>query len=356
MTGVQTCALPISSLPGTGSTLLRRGSDLGTPGGGAGHAPSGVPLSLSLPQTAPASQAAQVLSPPSLPTLETTGMPLEGGSGRLEGELIEPAAPLSSALLLSQARLAGPSPQSGRHEQKGLGLGGFQTNSLVGMLCSPSPIEAVAGGDTAGPCPPAGPTAAPVAGEGEGLAGLLRSPAAGSLRSPDSGVEPDCPAKTTRLPGSDAAKSPASRKRVREGVPLGEADRNAQADLAGVSRPLRKRRPGGAVEPREVRVLFSHSMRSAARARQEKIVRKLGGQVVGDDRGPLDGFTHFVVPAPGKGGSNFRRSRDALIALARGLPIVSENWLQGCEAAHAFLDGAEFLLHDPSAEIGRAHV
>ena len=332
--------------------MVRDCSGLDMPAEGAGRAPSGVPLSLSLPQTAPASQAVRALSPPSLPTLETTGMPLEGGSDRLEGELPEPAAPPSSALLLSQARLAGPSPQSGRHKQEGLGLGlgGFQTNSLVGILCSPPPIEAVVGGDRAGPCPPVSPTTARVASQGEGLAGLLRSPAAGSLRGPDSSIEPNSPAETTRLPRSDAAKSPASGKRAREGMPLEEADRNAPADLAGVSRPLRKRRPGGAVEPCEVRVLFSHSMRSAARARQEKIVRKLGGQVVGDDRGPLDGFTHFVVPAPGKGGSNFRRSRDALIALARGLPIVSENWLQSCEAAHAFLDGAEFLLHDPSAE------
>ena len=100
-----------------------------------------------------------------------------------------------------------------------------------------------------------------------------------------------------------------------------------------------------------VRVLFSHSMRSAARTRQERIVLKLGGQVVtGTDRGPLDGFTHFVVPAPERGGSSFRRSRDALVALAKGIPIVSENWLQSCEAARTFLDGADFLLHDPAAE------
>ena len=346
----------LSSLPGTGGASLGDGAGLDTPAGGAGRASSGAPLSLSLPQTAPASQAAKALSPPSQPALETRDVPLEGGSGRLEGEVPEAAAPSSSALLLSQARPAGPSPQSGRREREGLGmgLGGFQTNALVGILYSPSPAEtgagAGAGGDGAGPRPPASPAVAPAADEDGELAGLLRSPAAGGLHGPDGGVEPERPAGTARLPSSGAVESPVSGKRARESAPLGEADRNAPAGLAGGSRSLRKRRPGGAVEPHEVRVLFSHSVRSSARARQEKIVRKLGGQVVGGDRGPLDGFTHFVVPAPGKEGSNFRRSRDALVALARGLPIVSENWLLSCEAAHTFLDGADFLLQDPSAE------
>ncbi|KAF4519805.1 hypothetical protein B566_EDAN006819 [Ephemera danica] len=73
---------------------------------------------------------------------------------------------------------------------------------------------------------------------------------------------------------------------------------------------------------------------------QEKIVKKLGGEVVGTIP---DGNCVLVV-------RNLGRTLKVLSMLARGLPIVKENWILDCQKARKFLDPWLYLIHDKPAE------
>ena len=76
------------------------------------------------------------------------------------------------------------------------------------------------------------------------------------------------------------------------------------------------------VESRQVRVLYSTTLDKSLKASMTKIVKRLGGSVE-DKEGP--DFTHFVTLQPtaaGQADRGFKKSINALIALAAGVPLT----------------------------------
>jgi hypothetical protein len=71
----------------------------------------------------------------------------------------------------------------------------------------------------------------------------------------------------------------------------------------------------------------------------EKIVKKLGGEMVDS----VYDCTHLVT-------DQVRRTVKFLCGVARGVLIVTPDWLEQCKVAGTFLDGNSFLVHDEANE------
>ncbi|KAL0023275.1 hypothetical protein WJX77_002228 [Trebouxia sp. C0004] len=105
-----------------------------------------------------------------------------------------------------------------------------------------------------------------------------------------------------------------------------------------------------ATDTKQVRVLYSTTLEKSKKASMSKIVKRLGGSVE-DKEGPE--FTHFVTlhpTSPGQTDRGFKKSINALIALAAGRPIVSDSWIDACGRSGSFVDPVDHLLMDTTAQ------
>jgi hypothetical protein len=107
-----------------------------------------------------------------------------------------------------------------------------------------------------------------------------------------------------------------------------------------------KRRRAGS-DGGDVRVLMSSSLPAPeARKLRDKLSR-LARVTVLDDKDESLGFTHFLMSSTAGG---FKRTRNALAALATGRPIVAPSWVEACVAAGTVVDASAHLLQDVEAE------
>ncbi|KAI4317665.1 hypothetical protein L6164_025516 [Bauhinia variegata] len=98
--------------------------------------------------------------------------------------------------------------------------------------------------------------------------------------------------------------------------------------------PSRKRR-----DMNDVRILYSNHLDEDIVRHQKKILARLGASVASS----ITDATHFVA-------DQFVRTRNMLVAIASGKPVVTHLWIESCGQASCFIDEKNYILRDSKKE------
>ncbi|CAC5396244.1 MDC1 [Mytilus coruscus] len=132
--------------------------------------------------------------------------------------------------------------------------------------------------------------------------------------------------KRGRSNDENVSETPAKKSRVKE-----QSTPKQNKTLAVNSPSLRRK----SVEPNKPKVMFT----GVVDEHGQKIIKELGGEFVNS----VQECTHLVT-------DKVRRTVKFLCCLARGIPIVTLQWIESCKQSAMFVDCHKFLVKDTATE------
>ncbi|VDI21232.1 Hypothetical predicted protein [Mytilus galloprovincialis] len=133
--------------------------------------------------------------------------------------------------------------------------------------------------------------------------------------------------KRGRNSDENVSETPAKKSRVTE-----EQSTPKQINTSAVSSPSLRRK---SVEPNKPKVMFT----GVVDEHGQKIIKELGGEFVNS----VQECTHLVT-------DKVRRTVKFLCCLARGIPIVTLQWIESCKQSAMFVDCHKFPVKDTATE------
>ena len=153
--------------------------------------------------------------------------------------------------------------------------------------------------------------------------------------------------KKTASPAKPAEASPPAAKAGRGQKRPAAASVDVAANPAAAEEDggVKRRRAGS--DSGDVRILMSSNLPVAEARKLRDKLNRLPRVTVLDDKDESLSFTHFLMSSSAGG---FKRTRNALAALASARPIVAPTWVEACVAAGTVVDASSHLLYDLKAE------